>query len=235
MCITIIGRVLKASGKTGVVEVEGTKRNMNLSLVDVKPGDFVSCALDLAVEKLDAQEAMAIIGARRDARESDRLLFLKYAVPCATTLVKRNTLAQKDYDSLLAGIINGKLPQGEPEKIFKVAFAMCSATALKNGGQIGAKIIRDYFWFGHDAVVDERFEAMRDFDPVHCKTYPARVTKVRGAIATVETSVGKQECRTDFTPAIKPGSCVVVHRGYVVEEIAEGDFEDFAQRAGKRF
>ena len=86
---------------------------------------------------------------------ADRLLFLKYAVPCATTLVKRNTLAQKDYESMLASVISGRPPAGEPEKIFKVAYAMCSAAALENGGEINAKVIRNYFWFGHDAVVEE--------------------------------------------------------------------------------
>ena len=72
MCVTIVGKVVKANGKKGVVEIGGKTQEMNLSLVDVKRGDFVSCALGLAVEKIDAGEAVSILNARRGLLESKR-------------------------------------------------------------------------------------------------------------------------------------------------------------------
>lgn len=64
VCMTIVGKVLEVQGKKGVVEVEGKKREIDLKLVDAKAGDFVSCALGLAVEKLDPKEARAILDSR---------------------------------------------------------------------------------------------------------------------------------------------------------------------------
>lgn len=72
MCVTIVGKVIEANGKKGVVEIGGKTRKMNLSLVDVKRGDFVSCALNLAVEKIEKKEAISILNARRGLLESKR-------------------------------------------------------------------------------------------------------------------------------------------------------------------
>lgn len=72
MCMTIVGKVIKTGGKKGIVEIGGKTREMNLSLVDVKQGDFVSCALDLAIEKIEASEAISILNARRGLLESKR-------------------------------------------------------------------------------------------------------------------------------------------------------------------
>ena len=64
MCLTIVGKVTMAKGKKGTVEVEGIKREMDLSMVKVKKGDYVSCALNIAVEKIDSEEAGEILKAR---------------------------------------------------------------------------------------------------------------------------------------------------------------------------
>ncbi len=168
-------------------------------------------------------------------KQSDRLLFLKYAVPCATTLVQRKAISQKKFEELLQNVKSGVLPQGEPEKIFKVAFAMCSSKALAKKSAIGAEIIRDYFWFCHDAVIDERFELMRDFDPVHCRTFPGIVEEIKNGKAVVKTSIGALDCFLDFEQGAKKGAYVVVHRGFVVEKISKKTALEFAEKTKKFF
>ncbi len=64
VCITVVGKITEVKGKKGIAEVEGKKREMDLSLVKVKKGDYISCALNVAVEKLDAEEAEEILKAR---------------------------------------------------------------------------------------------------------------------------------------------------------------------------
>ncbi|MBI2597875.1 MAG: HypC/HybG/HupF family hydrogenase formation chaperone [Candidatus Diapherotrites archaeon] len=166
-------------------------------------------------------------------KQSDRLLFLKYAAPCATTLVQRKKLSEKEFEEMILSLKKGIVPKGVPEKIFKVAFAMCSAMALRDGKKIDEKIIREYFWFGHDAVVDERFELMRDFDPVQCKTYPGVVAKISGKSAMVKTSFGEKEYFSVFAPQIKKGDFVVVHRGFVVEKVGKKTAEKIAKKTRK--
>lgn len=167
--------------------------------------------------------------------QKDRLLFLKYAVPCATTLVQRKTISKKNFEELLENVKNGKTPSGEPEKIFKVAYAMCSSKALAKNKEIDAKTIRDYFWLGHDAVVDERFGLMRDFDPGHCKTFPGIVTQTNGEKAMVKTSLGKVECSTAFEKKAKKNDFVVVHRGYIVEKVGKKTALEIARKTKKFF
>lgn len=67
MCITLIGKVLSLSDnkKTGLVSVNGKELELNLGLVDVQKGDFVSCAAGIAVEKLKKADALAILNSRR--------------------------------------------------------------------------------------------------------------------------------------------------------------------------
>ncbi|MBI2597876.1 MAG: HypC/HybG/HupF family hydrogenase formation chaperone [Candidatus Diapherotrites archaeon] len=72
MCIAIVGKLVKVNGKTGVAKVDGKSRQIDMSLVDAKRGDFVSLALNLAVEKLEKKEALAILNARRGVIEAKR-------------------------------------------------------------------------------------------------------------------------------------------------------------------
>ncbi|MEK6942260.1 MAG: hypothetical protein AABW85_05375 [archaeon] len=160
---------------------------------------------------------------------------MKYAVPCATTLVSRNRLSQKEFEEMLESVKKGVAPKGEPEKVFKVAFAVCSAMAADAKKGIDEKIVRDYFWLRHDAVVDERFELMRDFDPVHCRTFPGAVKKAGKGKAIVKTSIGELECITDFSQRVKKGSFVVVHRGFVVEKVGKKTALEIAEKTKKFF
>lgn len=167
--------------------------------------------------------------------KNNKLLFLRYAVPCATTLVQRKSLSSESYNSLLSDVAAGKLPENEPEKLFKIAYAVCKAISLEKGKEIDQEIIREYFWFKHDAVIDERYLEMRDFDPEHCRTFPGKVESLLGERAIVKTKRGKEEALTSFLPKIKPGSFVVIHRGFIVEEINKETAFLFAEKTGKEF
>jgi len=70
MCLTIVGKILEVNGKKGVAEVDGERREVNLGLVDVKIGDYVSCSLDLAIEKLETDDAIDILNARKGLVET---------------------------------------------------------------------------------------------------------------------------------------------------------------------
>jgi hydrogenase maturation factor len=156
----------------------------------------------------------------------DRLLFLRYALPCAGTLVKRGNVTKEYIDRLVEQVSQNMVPEGNPEAIFKVANAMCDSVAERMGkSSTDAEVIRRYFLFEHAKVVDDRFELMKDFNPVDCRTYPGRVVLVGDGSAVVETVLGRKEYRTVFAKDVKEGNAVVVHFDFVIEKITESTAE----------
>jgi len=150
----------------------------------------------------------------------DRLLFLRYALPCARTLVKRGSVSQDRIDELMMMVSENRPPPEGAERIFVVANAMCGVIAKRMGKRgVDSEVIREYFLFEHSDVVDDRFELMRDFDPVGCKTYPGRVVGTGTGSAVVETVLGRRDYRTAFSESLRPGDDVVVHYDYVIEKI----------------
>mgnify|MGYP001599687489 CR=1 FL=1 len=67
MCIAVVGKVVEVRGKKGVVEVDGKLRAMDFGIVNAKKCDFVSCALNIAVEKIPKKEAELILSSRTGA------------------------------------------------------------------------------------------------------------------------------------------------------------------------
>jgi hydrogenase assembly chaperone HypC/HupF len=62
MCQAILGKIIQLKGKEAIVEIKGTKRKINTELVDVKKGDYVLCSLNIAIEKVEPEEAKQMIG-----------------------------------------------------------------------------------------------------------------------------------------------------------------------------
>ena len=151
---------------------------------------------------------------------SDRKLFLKYAIPCAETLKKRGSITGEEIDKLITILRNNEeIPEGS-EKVFKVALAMCSYIAMREGKrEIDEEVIRRYFLYEHDKAIDQRFQEMGDFDPEACRTYPGKVAEVKEKTIFVRTPKGVKEYRNDFIRRVKKGDLVVVHRDFVVEKI----------------
>jgi hypothetical protein len=162
--------------------------------------------------------------------ENDRLLFLKYALPCAGTLVRRGNVSQQYVDSLISVVSAGETPVEDAQSMFKVANAMCSGIAERMGKEkVDCEVIRQYFLLEHSEVVLDRYRLMKDFDPIDCNTYKGRVMSVDGGFAVVNTKLGERKYRTDFVPGICAGDRVVVHWDFVVERVPQ----DFAARMGE--
>jgi hypothetical protein len=152
--------------------------------------------------------------------DGDRLLFLRYALPCAGTLVKRGKVTSEYIEGLVEQVSRNSAPKEDAEAMFKVANTMCDIVAERMGKQsTDAEVIRRYFLFEHSKVVDDRFELMRDFDPVDCRTYAGTVVKADGGSAVVETILGQRKYRTPFVKDLRAGDAVVVHFDFVVERV----------------
>lgn len=153
-----------------------------------------------------------------EIEERSRLLFMKYALPCAGTLVKRGDVKQEYADMLMDAVKNGKrIPEGA-ERIFKVALAACSLLAGDSGKKsIDEDVIRRYFLFGHDEVIGRRYEEMGDFDPQACRVTAGVVESAGRGFAVVRTLGGRKRYRADYCNARK-GDTVVTHWDFIVEK-----------------
>jgi hydrogenase maturation factor len=62
MCQAAVGKVVDAHDDKIVVVHNGKKRELNSKLVKVKKGDYVTFSLNIAIEKIDEEEAKMILG-----------------------------------------------------------------------------------------------------------------------------------------------------------------------------
>ncbi|MBI2233256.1 MAG: hypothetical protein HYU56_05010 [Candidatus Aenigmarchaeota archaeon] len=154
-----------------------------------------------------------------EIEEKSRMLFMKYAVPCAGTLVQRGSARQEYVDMLIAAVKNNRPIPKDAERIFKVAFAACSLIAKDSGKkEIDADIVHQYFLFGHDTAVSKRYGEMGDFDPQACRIRPGVVRKMGNGFAVVENSLGRSRYKADYCD-VKEGDLVVTHWDFIVEKI----------------
>jgi hydrogenase expression/formation protein HypC len=158
--------------------------------------------------------------------DESRLLFLKYALPCADTLVERGFVTQKSIRELIKNISLNKEIKEHPEKIFRTANFMCGKIARRIGKKcIDKNIIRRYFLFEHDKVVDSKYKLFKDFNSMQCRIFSGKIIKVKNKEALVQTIIGSKEYKIDFIPNLKIGDYVVVHRNFIVEKINESVFK----------
>lgn len=62
MCLAIPGRVIKVKSKQqATVDFNGAEKEINISLVNVKKGDFVIVHAGFAIEKMNQKEANEIL------------------------------------------------------------------------------------------------------------------------------------------------------------------------------
>ena len=61
MCLAIPGKVVSVDGNIAVIDFGGVQRETNISLVEVKPGDYVVVHAGFAIQTLDEQDAMETI------------------------------------------------------------------------------------------------------------------------------------------------------------------------------
>jgi hydrogenase maturation factor len=156
--------------------------------------------------------------------EGVRMLFLKYALPCGFTLVKRGVIPKKTLTDAINSLAKGKV-SGHPEKLFKTALSSCKSVAKAYGkNSVDKASIRRYFLLEHDAVVNKRYSMFKDFNTLKCRTYSGRVANIKGSAAFVKTLIGTNKYRYDFCKSLNKGDYVVVHRSFVVEKINQSKF-----------
>ena len=74
MCLAIPGKVISIDKKKEYASIDygdGTKRNVNVSLVDVKIGDYVLVHAGFAIQVLDEKEANETLDLFREMLSSE--------------------------------------------------------------------------------------------------------------------------------------------------------------------
>jgi len=67
MCLAIPGKLIEVKGKRGVVDYGGgTRREVDLSLVDAKEGDWVIVHVGFAIQVIPEKEAREVLKIFRD-------------------------------------------------------------------------------------------------------------------------------------------------------------------------
>ncbi len=61
MCLAIPGKVVSIDGSIAVIDFGGVQRETNISLVEVKPGDYVIVHAGFAIQTVDELDAMETI------------------------------------------------------------------------------------------------------------------------------------------------------------------------------
>ncbi|MFA6097036.1 MAG: HypC/HybG/HupF family hydrogenase formation chaperone [Candidatus Paceibacterota bacterium] len=73
MCLAIPGKIIKIDKKTNVASVDfgGIKRDVNISLVEIKKGDYVIVHAGYAIQKIDNKEAKETLKLFETARRGN--------------------------------------------------------------------------------------------------------------------------------------------------------------------
>jgi hydrogenase expression/formation protein HypC len=61
MCLAIPGKVVSIDGTIAVIDFGGVQRETNVSLVEVKPGDYVIVHAGFAIQAVDELDALETI------------------------------------------------------------------------------------------------------------------------------------------------------------------------------
>ena len=61
MCLAIPGKIISMKNDHGVVDFDGAQKEINLSLVEAKKGDYVIVHAGFAISKLENKEAEEIL------------------------------------------------------------------------------------------------------------------------------------------------------------------------------
>jgi hydrogenase expression/formation protein HypC len=73
MCIAIPGRVTEVRGDTASVDLNGNLVNVNIGLVDARPGQYVLVHAGCAIEVMEKDKAQEIIDLFADIDELEGL------------------------------------------------------------------------------------------------------------------------------------------------------------------
>jgi hypothetical protein len=154
---------------------------------------------------------------------TDRLLFLKYALACSDSKIRRKEMPEEVAVRVIGLISKNEVPAEPVEGYFKIAMGMCKMIAKRMGkSEIDAGVIRQYFLIEHPKVVDEqcKLNLVDPPDPIRCKARVGTVIKTDGDLAVVETPTGKETDKTVFAKDVKEKDKVIVHLDFIVEKMS---------------
>ncbi|HAT74068.1 MAG: HypC hydrogenase expression/formation protein [Candidatus Moranbacteria bacterium GW2011_GWF2_36_839] len=60
MCLAIPGKIIKINSQLAIVEFRGVQKEINISIVDVKVGDYVMVHAGFAIEKMENENVKEI-------------------------------------------------------------------------------------------------------------------------------------------------------------------------------
>lgn len=162
---------------------------------------------------------------------TDIKLFLRYALPCAETIVKRGWVERDVVElELERAAITGESPEVDIRDIFSIAYARCALIARQMGKDaVDAEVIRRYFWTQHDKAIEERHKEMGDFDKQACRVLPGKVSTLSPLV--VETSSDSSEKDNSYRLDLKVGDYVVVHYSRIVEKLTQDQYNGFFKRS----
>ncbi|MDO9231517.1 MAG: HypC/HybG/HupF family hydrogenase formation chaperone [bacterium] len=60
MCLAIPAKIIKINGQLAIVDFQGAKKEINISIVDVKVGDYVMVHAGFAIEKMEKDNVKEI-------------------------------------------------------------------------------------------------------------------------------------------------------------------------------
>ncbi len=61
MCLGVPGKIIRINGSTALVDFGGIVREVDVSLVDVEPGDYVVVHAGIAISELKPEEAREVL------------------------------------------------------------------------------------------------------------------------------------------------------------------------------
>lgn len=104
-----------------------------------------------------------------------------------------------------------------------MAVAWCEIIAKEMRKEsIDEDVIRTYFWFIHNTVIDKRVNLGEKFDHVACKVHLGNIIDVDSEknTATVETPRGEMKCNASFINMAAKGDRVATHFDYITEKVS---------------
>ena len=146
-------------------------------------------------------------------------LFLKYAFPCAQTLLDRHEISAGLYKLLKESAYTGtRVDRQTLEKSFKAAIGRMKA--LYGNEYWNVDNIRDYFINQHNRLIDAgdgEYAFAPEFFKRACKVYKAEVVSKEGHGLKVKIAGIQKTVLGFLTPEAKPGDRVTVHLGFGIE------------------
>jgi hydrogenase maturation factor len=150
--------------------------------------------------------------------EETKRLFLRYAIPCGSVLVKRGKITQEKLDELKNSLLEGKKINDNLEEIFTFAMKMLDLTLKEmDKEKIDEEVIHKYFWEKHASAVSERSKTHKDIPVQKCFVLPGKVISK----GLVDTPLGKRELDFSFLNNPKIGDYITLHYDYACEMIDE--------------